>query len=51
MLREVTPVSHSNLKTDRTGITESDVGKLSHVGLTLLEVIDSSTKGFFGNPF
>ena len=27
-------------------ITESGVGKLSHAGLTLLNVIDSSTKGF-----
>ena len=32
-----TPVSHISLKTDR---------KRSHAGLTLLNVIDSSTKGF-----
>ena len=44
MFREVTPVGHSNLKTGR--ITESDVGKRSHTGLTLLNVIDSSTKRF-----
>ena len=42
MFREVTLVSHSNLKTDRTG----GVGKRSHAGLILLNVIDSSTKGF-----
>ena len=41
MFREVTPVAHSYLK-----ITESCVGKQSHAGLTLLNVIDSSTKGF-----
>ena len=37
VFREVTPVGH---------ITESSVGKRSHTGLTLLNVIDSSTKGF-----
>ena len=41
MFREVTPVSHSNLKTDRTEYRER-----SHAGLTLLKVIDSFTKGF-----
>ena len=43
MFREVTPVGHSNLKTDRTDYRER---KRSHVGLTLLNVIDSSPKGF-----
>ena len=45
VFKQVTPVSHSNLRL--TGrITESGVGKRSHAGLTLLKVIDSSTKGF-----
>ena len=45
VFREVTPVGHSNLRL--TGrITESSVGKRSHAGLTLLNVIDTSTKGF-----
>ena len=43
MFREVTPVGHNNL----TGrITESGVGKRSHAGLILLNVIDSSNKGY-----
>ena len=58
MFREVTAVGHNNLKTDRTDnrerswktiprrVTESGVGKRSHAGLTLSNVIDSSTKGF-----
>ena len=45
MLREVTPVDHSNLKTERM-TTENSVGKRSHAGLTLLNAIDSPTKGF-----
>ena len=45
MFREVTTVGHSNLKTYRTDCQEG-VGKRSHAGLTLLNVIDSSTKGF-----
>ena len=45
MFREVTPVSHTSLKMAGQ-ITESGVGKRSHTGLTLLNVIDSSTKGF-----
>ena len=45
MFREVTPVSHISLTTDRQ-ITESGVGKRSNAGLTLLNVIDFSTKGF-----
>ena len=44
MFREVTPVSHISLKTG--WITESSVGKRSQARLTLLNVIDSSTKGF-----
>ena len=43
MFTEVTPVSHISIKTDR--ITENSVGKRSHAGLTLLNVINSSTKG------
>ena len=47
MFREVTPVGHSNLKAGWTDYRESSVGKRSHAGLTLLNVIDSSsTKGF-----
>ena len=38
MFREVTPVSHISLK--------SGVGKRSHAEWTLLNLIDSSTKGF-----
>ena len=45
MFREVTPVSHSNLKIDRTD-SESGVGERSHAELTLFNVIDSSTEGF-----
>ena len=45
MCREVTPVSHSNLRLTRQ-ITESGIGKRSHAELTLLNVIDSSTKAF-----
>ena len=45
MLREVTPVGHSNLKTYWT-VTESGDGKRSHAGLTLLNDTDFSTKGF-----
>ena len=45
MFREVTPVGHSNVKTYRTDY-QGSVGKRSHAGLTLLNVIDSSTKGF-----
>ena len=45
MLREVTPISHISLKTDRTDYRKR-CWKRSHAGLTLLNVIDSSTKGF-----
>ena len=49
MFSEVTPVSHSDLRlTGRT--IEGGVGKRSHVGLTLLNVIDSSTKRFLEIP-
>ena len=44
MFREVILAGH-NLKTDQT-INNSGVGKRSHAGLILLNVIDSSTKGF-----
>ena len=45
MFREVTPVGHSSLRL--TGQTsESGVAKRAHAGLTLLNVIDSSTEGF-----
>ena len=46
VFREVTPVSHSNLKTDSTDYREQCWKTRSHAGLTLLNVIDSSTKGF-----
>ena len=47
MFREVTPAGHNSLKSRLTGrITESSVGKQFHAGLTLLNVMDSSTKGF-----
>ena len=46
MFREVTPVCYSNLKTDRTDYRERCWKTISHAGLTLLKVIDSSTKGF-----
>ena len=45
MFREVTSVSHIGLNTDLTDY-RSGVGKRSHAGLTLLNVIDSFTKGF-----
>ena len=45
MFREVTPVSHSNLKTHRTNY-EGGVGNDPTQGWTLLNVLDSSTKGF-----
>ena len=45
MFRKVTPVGHSNLKTDWTDYREW-CWKRSHTGLTLLNVIDSSPKGF-----
>ena len=45
MVKGVIPGCHNNLRL--TGrITESGVGKRSHAGLTLLDDIDSSTKGF-----
>ena len=46
------PVSHISLKTVLTD-SESGVGKRSHAGLTLLNLIDSFTKGFlesFSSP-
>ena len=45
MVRGVSPVCHSNLKTYRTDYL-SGVGKRSHAGLTVVDEIDSSTKGF-----
>ena len=45
MFRGFTPVSHTNLKTDGMDY-RSAVGKQSNKGLTLLNVIDFSTKGF-----
>ena len=45
MFREVTPVGYGNLKTDRTDYRER-CWKRSHARLTLLNVIDSSTKRF-----
>ena len=45
MFREVAPLGHSGLKTDRTDYREQ-CWKTIHTGLTLLNVIDSSTKGF-----
>ena len=45
VFRGVIPICHRNLKTYWTDI-ESGVGKRSHAGLTLLDDIDSSTKGF-----
>ena len=45
MFREVTPVSHIGLKTDRMDYREQ-CWKRSQAGLTLLNIIDSSTKGF-----
>ena len=41
MFREATLVSHSKLKTDWTNYR-----KRFHAGLTLLNIVDSSTKGF-----
>ena len=42
------PVSHISLKTDQTDYREQCWKTIqSHAGLTLLNVIDSSTKGFF----
>ena len=46
MFREVTPVGHSNLKTYRTDYRERCWKTIPHVGLTLLNVIDFSAKGF-----
>ena len=45
MLREVTLVSHISRKTDLTDYRER-CWKRSHAGLTLLNVVDSFTKGF-----
>ena len=45
MFRGVTPVCHSNLKTYRTDYIQR-CWKTIHSGLTLLDDIDSSTKGF-----
>ena len=48
VFREVTPVSHISLKTDQTDYRERCWKTiLRRVGLTLLNVIDASTKGFF----
>ena len=46
MFREVTPVSHISLKTDRMDYRER-CWKTIQSRVALLNVIDSSTKGFF----
>ena len=45
MFRKVTPISHINLKTDRTNHKEQS-WKTTPEGVTLLNAIDSSTEGF-----
>ena len=45
MFREVTPPGHNDLYTERTYYRER-CWKTIHAGLTLLNVIDSSTEGF-----
>ena len=45
MFREVTPVSHSNLRTDKTDYRERCWKTIPH-RVDPVEVIDSSAKGF-----